>query len=166
FSDFDPVGAGRPGAQGVTPDVAEQDCAYLRGRRHADFLDRDQGGQQPSCAAEPELRQVDAALAGHVAQQQRGDEETREHEEDVDAEEPRGQHRGGEVEDQDADDGDGTYAVKTGDVTRTGIDVRWTPPAPTWRPERVGVRALDLRSLQQIGAQGAVVGVRAGAALR
>ncbi len=152
---LDPVGAEGHRPEGLPADVDQQVAADQAGRGDADHHDGDQGRQQASGPAQPELRQVDPAAAGDLAQQQGGDQEAGEHEEDVDPEEAAGQHGRGEVEDQDADDRERADAVQPVDVTRPGVHLGRSP-APAARQH--GCRVTERRplagdrALQQTGA--------------
>ena len=87
-----------------------------RSRRHHRQHHDDQRGQQPSRAPDPEARQRDSPAAAQFVEQQRGDQESAEHEEDVDTEEPAGNTGDAAVVGQDESNRDGADAVQRGDA--------------------------------------------------
>ena len=121
-----PVGHVEQGRQRVEAEVGElagggEDLGV---DGHPDEHDQE-GRQQPAGPAGPELAEPDAHPLGPLAQEERGDEESRQYEEDVDAEEtPAGQRRPPVVQ-HDAQHGDGPQPVEGGHVTEadrpTGI---------------------------------------------
>ena len=72
--------------------AAQSQRLVVGGDERAEQRDGDQheeeGGQEPPGPPEPEAPERDAAGAFELPEQQRGDEESREHEEHVDADEP------------------------------------------------------------------------------
>ena len=83
-----PVGHVEQGRERVEPEVGElpRGGEHLGVDGHPDQHDQ-QGGQQPAGPAGPELAQPDGQPLGPLAEQQRGDQEPRQDEEDVDGEE-------------------------------------------------------------------------------
>ena len=94
--------------------LRREECARRHHRQHHD----DQRGQQPSRAPDPEARQRDSPATGQFVEQQRGDQESAEHEEDVDTEEPAGNTGDAAVLGQDEPNRDGADAVQRRDALR------------------------------------------------
>ncbi len=98
-----PVGHIEQRGERVEADSAELPRAteHLHEESHAD-QHHQQGGQEPAGPAGPELTQLDGQPFGPLPQQQGGDEETRQDEEDVDAQKSPGSHRCTTVVEEDA----------------------------------------------------------------
>ena len=87
-------------------------------------MGRTRGRQQLSGAAGPGLAEADAQPFGPLAEEQRGDEEPRQDEEDVDAEEPAAGQRCSPVVEHDPEHGDGPQPVEGGHIAETDRTAR------------------------------------------
>jgi len=108
-----PVGEVPQRPQRVLPEAIELPSSRPGRAVEADTSDQQQ--QRRSEAPGPtqvEGSQVEAAGRGHLVHDDRCDEEPGQHEEDVDAQEPARQSRGGEVVDEDRCDSDAAQPVK------------------------------------------------------
>ena len=108
-----PVRAVQRGERRVVADRSLVGAVHEDVRR--DDHDRDderRGRQQPAHAARVEAREVDAAAAQQLVDEQARDEVARQHEEDVDADEPASRPAVAEVKDDHEDHGDSTDPVE------------------------------------------------------
>ena len=102
--DLEPVRREGERADHLAPDVDEQVLADEPRDEHAGDDAQHERGQQSPGAAHPELGERDTTGAVVLTDEQRGDEEARDDEEDVDAEEAAGQPRRVEVVDEHTGD--------------------------------------------------------------
>ena len=116
-SDLEPVRREGRCPQGLAADSDEQVGLDESGDQGRDEDAEREGREQAAGAASPEAGQVEPAVPPHLADQQRGDEEARDDEEDVDAEEAAGQPGRVEVE---GDDGDDRQRAKTVEPREVG----------------------------------------------
>ena len=117
------------GDERPVPDVGHRAHDLAGERREAPAGDRErrvgaderhehhEPGQQPACASLVEPPERQAAVMLELHEQQRGDEEARQHEEHVDAEEPAA-HRHPAVVQHDRGDGERSHAVERRDVAQ------------------------------------------------
>jgi hypothetical protein len=112
--DLQPVRRERERAEDLPADVDHEVALDDRGDRHRHDDHEEQRRQQSPGTPLPEGGEVDPAALGDLAQQERGDEEAREDEEQVDSHEAARQQSGEHVEDEDGDDRQGPDAVEAG----------------------------------------------------
>ena len=95
--------------------------AHKRHDRHGEHDNDDEGGENSADAAGVEIAEIDAAVPPRIVEQQPADQETRNDEEDVDADETA--RKGGDagVVGDDEPDGDGTQAVNARPVGRLRV---------------------------------------------
>ena len=115
----DPVGRPEEGGDRVVAHggdrVGREQLAQHDDRHHHD----DQRGQQPSGAAHPKPGQVNRAGAAEFVEKQRGDQESAQHEEHIDADEPAGDTGNAAVVGEHQRDRQSADAVQRGDASRT-----------------------------------------------
>ncbi len=131
MADLPPVGDVEQRGERVAPQPAEFGVAgQHRGVEGRQRQHDEERREQPSGPARPERAQPNGAVLAPLGDEQRGDEETRETEEQVDAEEAAAQVTG--VEEEHADDRDAAHAVERGDVaeTRPALHGRWERTDP------------------------------------
>ena len=127
--DHHPVLAVEERSERVRSDAVQFGIRQLCGRdAQDDHGDGRERGQEPSDAAGPEVAERHRSRSLDLAADQAGDEKARDHEEDVDAEEARGQDRRREVIHDHCCNRDRAQAVEASDI-RVGGGAR--------RPDRV-----------------------------
>ena len=163
------------GVEGRRKGVKGNRCApVLRGERGR----RDDNGEEhhgerreeAPGSGQPKVREDDVAAASLLGQEQRGDQEARDDEEDVNAKPSAGQPEGHPVRNDHGDDGDRAQSVKRRPIEESvvafrgagvGVEVNWrgddgvAPGAPTGEgtnDARHGQRALSIVGLVRSGA--------------
>ncbi len=127
-----PVGHPRESGDRVAAQTVERLVGQeFPGHAHAEHHQH-QRRQQPAGTPDPEAGQADTAGAPQLVEQQRGDQESAENEEYVDADEPAAHAGNAAVPDENQGDGYRTEAVQRGNAAAAG------PPGPMSPADRPG----------------------------
>ncbi len=120
--DEPPVAEVEDARRQIAAEGAQLAAIEQRGPSHRDEQHYEEGREQSTGAADPELSQGDPAVPSVLGDQEVGDQVARQHEEDLHAEQTARRPPEVEVEDDDRQDGDGPDAIQTGKVGTGPLD--------------------------------------------